>query len=150
MLAALCTSCKTSQKISGEYASQSLGVQCLYADNSGLQTLRSFGNGINRREAMENAAKNAIEATIFTGIPGSGACAKAPLVAEANAREKHQTYFDNFFRDKANGYGLYVKYKEKESSRVKSKNKTSEMWGCVVEVDRQQLRTRLVNDGIIK
>lgn len=142
--------CKSSQTISGEYAMQKFGIECLGIDHAGNQTLRTWGNGINRKKAIEQGVQNAIDAIIFTGIQGNGECDKRPLLNTPNAKEVFRDYFNKFFDDANNGYGGYVRIEEKSTSRIKSKNSTMELWSCTVIINREALRERLLTDGIIR
>lgn len=144
------TSCKSTQKISGEYATQKFEIECLGSDHSGNLTLRTWGNGINRKKAIEQATRNAIETIIFTGIQGNGICDKRPLLTAApNVKENFQDYFSKFFSDADKGYWMYVRIENKSTSQIKSKNSSMELWGCTVIVNCKSLRERLVTDGII-
>lgn len=140
-------SCKTNQKISGEYAIQLFETQLISRDPSGFITLRTWGNGTNRSRAMEQAEIRALETIIFNGLTGHQVL--RPLVKEVNARERHQKFFDAFFSDKAN-CNRFVTLDEKTVSRIKSENLTMEQWGCIVRIDYNALQTFLIDEGIIK
>lgn len=141
--------CKTPTEISSEYASYGFETECLGLDPDGSQTLRTWGNGISKSKAIEQARRNAVETVIFKGITaGTGDCSKRPLVNEANARERYEDYFNSFFR--ADGaFNRYVTLEEKRTSRIKSKNTSQEAWSVVVKVDRSALRQRLISDNVI-
>lgn len=144
------TACKTPAKIDNSYAGFSFEVECLGSDLDGTQTLRSFGKGKNKAQAMETAKKNAVKAVLFDGIRfGSSDCSPQPIIGGANPLEKHQVYFNKFFADG----GAYKEYTsmmdEKRTSRVKSADRSIENWGIVVRVDRAGLKQRMINDGII-
>ena len=143
-------SCKTPIHISSDYASANFQTECMRVELDGSQTLRAFGKGKNKKEAIEQAKKNAVRDVIFKGInAGSSECNKRPLVNEVNAIEKHSYYFNLFFKDKGE-YASYVKLDEKKTSRIKSKSSSQENWGVVVTVDREGLKSKLINDKIIK
>lgn len=143
-------SCKTPTKISNEYASTGFAVTCMGVDPDGSQTLRSWGNGINKAKAIEQAKRRAVEAVIFDGITiGSGDCNKRPLVNEVNARERYENYFNSFFAE-GGAFNLYVSLEEKRTSRLKSSNSSMEAWGVVVTVNRTELKKRLAADNVIK
>lgn len=144
------SSCKTPTQISSEYAYATFQTECLGVELDGSQTLRVFGKGKNKADAIEQAKKNAVRDILFRGInAGSGECSKRPLVNEVNAQEKYAYYFNPFFKDKGN-YLNFVKLDEKRLSRIKSSNSTQENWGVVVTVDRSALEQQLINDNIIK
>lgn len=145
------TSCKSPQVIDSTYAGAGFKVECMGTDLDGSQTLRSWGTGKNKGQAMETAKKNAVRAVIFSGITdGVAGCNVKPLLFEVNAEEKHEAYFNRFFAD-GGAYKGYVSMKdEKRTSRIKSSNNAIENWGIVVRVDRAALRQRLMEDGILK
>lgn len=145
------TGCKTPRQLDSTYAYNSFRIECLGIDNDGSQTLRAWGKGKNKSQAIETARKNAVMAVIFDGITdGSSECNKKPLVNEVNAREKYEEYFNRFFADG----GIYRQFTsmtdEKRLSRQKSADNSMENWGVVVRVDRPALRERLISDGILK
>lgn len=125
-------------------------VECLGVELDGSQTLRSFGKGRNKADAVEQAKKNAVWAVIFEGIrSGIAGCDMRPIVSEANARDKYEEYFNIFFMDN----GEYKKYvsseDEKRRSKDKSKNKYVKNYTVTVRVLRSELKARLRADGIL-
>lgn len=144
-------SCKSPTKIDGTMAYATFETECLGTELDGTQTLRAWGTGKNKADAMEQAKKNAIRDVIFKGIrSGSAECNKKPLIFEVNAQEKYEYYFNAFFAD-GGEYTNYVDMgDEKRTSRIQAKNKSQEQWGAVVRVNRAELRNKLVQDGIIK
>lgn len=144
------SSCKTPTRIPSDYSFANFETECLGVELDGSQTLRVFGKGRNKADAIEQAKKNAVRDIIFKGInAGSGECTKRPLVTEVNAQEKYSYYFNPFFRDKG-AYLKFVKLDEKRLSRIKSANNTQENWGVVVTVDSPALQQQLIQDNIIK
>lgn len=143
-------SCKTPTHISSDYVYANFQTECMGVELDGSQTLRVFGKGKNKKDAIEQAKKNAVRDVIFKGInAGSSECNKRPLLNEVNALEKYSYYFNPFFKDKGE-YASYVKLDEKRTSRIKSKSNSQENWGVVVTVDREGLKNKLINDKIIK
>lgn len=145
------TGCKTPQIIDSTYAGSTFEVECMGTDLDGTQTLRCWGTGKDKAQAMETAKKNAVRTVIFKGVSaGKGGCNTKPLILEVNAEEKYENYFNRFFADG----GEYKKFTsmtdEKRNSRIKSSNNSVETWGAVVRVDRAALRQQLITDGIIK
>ena len=126
-------------------------TECLGIEQDGSQTLRAWGTGRNRSDAVEQAKKNAVYDVLFKGIrSGSGECNQKPLVPEVNARERYEEYFDRFFADG----GEYTKFvsaaDEKLFSKGKQKNKIGAHFGVTVRVLRGELRAQLKSDGVIK
>jgi hypothetical protein len=126
-------------------------TSCLGIENDGSQTLRAWGEGRNKTDAVEQAKKNAVNDVIFKGITaGQTDCNMRPLVTEVNARERYEEYFDKFFMD-GGEYKKYVLTKdEKHNSKEKQKNKISAKYGVTVRVLRNDLKSRLKIDGVIK
>lgn len=147
----LMTGCKTPQIIDSTWAGSTFDVECMGTDLDGSQTLRCWGTGKNKPQAMETAKKNAVRTIIFKGVSaGVGGCNTKPLIYEVNAEEKYENYFNRFFADG----GIYKNFTsmtdEKRNSRIKRSNNSIETWGVVVRVDRAALRQQLIDDGIIK
>lgn len=145
------SSCKTTTNIASEYAFTTFETECLGVELDGSQTVRAWGKGKNKADAIEQAQKNAVRDILFKGInSGSGECNKRPLITEVNAQEKYEYYFNSFFRD-GGAYKKYVSNEdENRTSRIKAKNSSQENYGVVVRVKRAELRERLIEDKIIK
>lgn len=126
-------------------------TECLGVEGDGSQTVRAWGTGRNRSDAVEQAKKNAVSDILFKGVRGgSQECNLKPLVPEVNARERYEEYFDRFFMDG----GEYTKFvsaaDEKLFSKNKQKNKIGAYFGVTVRVLRSELRAQLKADGVIK
>ena len=81
-------SAKAQKKTAGYYAYK---TECLGVELDGSQTLKAWGNGRNRADAVEQAKKNAMRDVIFKGIrEGKQECNQKPLIFEVNAEEKHE------------------------------------------------------------
>ncbi|MDE7125353.1 MAG: hypothetical protein K2O12_02595 [Muribaculaceae bacterium] len=142
-------SCKTPATVAPEYASYQFEVECLGVNPDGSQTLRSWGKGKNKAEAIEQARQRAVEAVIFKGITSGGKdCDKRPVVTEVNAREKYRDYFNAFF-SKGGAFNRYVSLNESRTSRIKAADSSQEAWSVVVIVDRNALQKRLADDNMI-
>ena len=119
---------------------------CMGVERDGSQTLRVWGKGSTKADAIEQAKKNAVYDVLFKGIPGTGECEKRPLVTEVNARERYSKYFDPFFTD-GGEYGKFVKEeKANEASRIEAKGSSIYNYGIIVTVDREGLRRQLEQD----
>lgn len=126
-------------------------TECMGVEGDGSQTLRVWGVGRNKTDALEQAKKNAVKEVIFKGIRnGSKECNMRPLIYEVNAEEKYQYYFNTFFKDD----GEYLKYVSMEDRRPmtnkKENTKTQVKYGVTVRVLRPALQQRLIDDNIIK
>lgn len=132
-----------------EYASECLGVEL-----DGSQTLRVWGIGRNKNDAVEQAKKNAVRAVIFKGIhDGQAGCNTKPLVFEANAEEKYEDYFNAFFADNGE-YSKYVSMEDEKRTffkkdKEKQKSQHFVKYGITVRVLRQELKRKLETDNII-
>lgn len=71
--------------------------ECLGSELDGSVTLRSWGTGRNRFDAVDQAKKNAVRDVIFKGIrKGSSECNPRPLLPEVNAEMKYEDFFNRF------------------------------------------------------
>ncbi|MBQ5729259.1 MAG: hypothetical protein IIV54_02585 [Bacteroidaceae bacterium] len=144
----LLTSCQTQKVVTP--ALQSYSTECLGVNMDGNQTLRAWASGKNRTNAIKQAKKKAVYDVVFTGIQaGNGTCNAYPIVDEANARQKYEDYFDQFFSDN----GDYTRY----VSRINRRKSTIQIYqgngtktaGVIVTVNRSALRQHFVKDNII-
>jgi hypothetical protein len=142
------------QKIAGAYAS-TFECECLGVELDGSQTIRSFGTGRNRMDAVDQAEKNAVRAVIFKGISkGTGECNTKPLLMEVNAEDKYEDYFNAFFKD-GGEYRDFISKKDgnhahTELINTRLKSGSQATYRVVVRVLRSQLKEKLKADGIIK
>lgn len=131
---------------------QSEKTECISVEQDGSQTLRVWGKGRNRIDAVEQAKKNAVYEVLFNGVQkGNTGYNVRPIITEVNARERYQEYFDIFFMDG----GEYLKYISMADRRIgstkKKVNGSSQVMYCVtVRVLIPELRQRLTQDGILK
>lgn len=137
-------------EVSSAYAYTSFETTCMGVEHDGSQTLRAWGKGSNKADAIEQAKKNAVYDVLFKGIVGTGECARRPLVGEVNARERYAQYFNPFFSD-GGEYRKFVKEeKSGEKSRLEAKAVSQTAYGIIVTVDREGLRKQLEEDGVIR
>ena len=135
-----------------EAQAQSYQTECISVEQDGSQTLRVFGKGRNRSDAIEQAKKDAVYEVLFKGVlKGNKGYNLRPVVTEVNARERYQDYFDIFFMDG----GEYLKYVSMADRRLgstkKVKNSDAQVGYLVtVRVLIPELRQRLKQDGVIK
>jgi hypothetical protein len=129
-------------------------TECLGVEMDGSQTLKAWGNGRNRLDAVAQAKKNAVRDVIFNGInEGRQDCERRPLVPEVNAQRKYEDYFNKFFAD-GGEFKDFISLKDEKIldkiSRDKQKARESVTHGLVVRVLRAELKQKLIADGIIK
>lgn len=134
-----------------EVVAQSLETECISVEQDGSQTLRVWGKGRNRSDALEQAKKDAVYQVLFQGVlKGNKGYNQRPIVTEVNARERYQDYFDIFFMDG----GEYLKYVSMADRRLGTNKKVkvdSQVWYCTtVRILVPELKQRLKQDGILK
>ena len=150
-LVVLAVSCHTHTHTHTTAASYASECEYLNHEGDGSITVRAYGQGRNRGDAMAQARKNAIEQVIFKGIyvPGNSALSR-PLVYEVNAREKYEDFFNTFFRDGGdfnsfvNGDDRRINTNEKHWSGTQVKISTT------LTVERGLLKQYLKDINIIK
>lgn len=145
--------CKTNPQ-QGISASYTYKTECMGVELDGSQTLKAWGNGRNRADAIEQAFKNAVRDVLFNGINnGKSDCNVKPVIFEVNAQQKHEEYFNRFFSDK----GPYKEFvSEKDGSRYhvevikeRKQSGSQETYGIIVRVLRAELISKMKADGII-
>ena len=135
-----------------EVQAQSYQTECISVEQDGSQTLRIFGKGRNRKDAVEQAKKDAVYEVLFEGVlKGNKGYHLRPIVTEVNARERYQDYFDIFFMDG----GEYLKYVSMADRRFGSTKKVTDSdvqvgYLVTVRVLIPELRQRMKQDGVIK
>ncbi len=146
------TSCKLKQqkKTAGYYNYE---TECLGVELDGSQTLRTWGIGRNRLDAVEQAKKNAVRDVLFKGIlKGKSECNQKPVLFEVNVQEKHEDYFNKFFADKG-AYSEFISMKDeriisgifKEKKRIEDEVNEE----VVVRVLRAELKKKMIDDKIM-
>lgn len=148
--AALLTLSMSSCRSTSTVAYHSQKVECLGVELDGSQTLRSWGTGRNKQDAVEQAWKNAVNAVLFQGIlDGAQGCDVRPLINEPNAREKYEEYFNRFLSD-GGDYQEYVStIDEKFLSKQKYRNDLQSTYAVTVRVLRSELKQRLRDDNVL-
>ena len=132
----------------GAYAQE---TECIGKEMDGSLTLRVWGTGRNRTDALEQAKKQAVYDVLFRGVAkGNTDYTMRPIMTEVNARERYQDYFDIFFMDR----GEFLKYismedKRAGSTKVAKRNFRDVTVGVTVRVLGPQLRARLKADGLL-
>lgn len=141
-----------SQKnIAGNYGYK---TECLGVELDGSETVKAWGNGRNRSDAVEQAKKNALRDVIFFGLlEGKQDCKQKPLILEVNALEKYEDYFNKFFAD-GGEFRNYISLRDErifdKVSRDRKKARESVTNGLILRVLRSELKQKLIADGIIK
>jgi hypothetical protein len=138
------------KKLAGNYGYK---TECMGVELDGSQTVKAWGNGRNRSDAVEQAKKNAIRDILFFGLQeGKQDCQQRPLIYEVNAQEKHEDYFNKFFAD-GGEYRDFISLKDErigdKLSRDRKRGRGSVTNGFIVRVLRSELKQKLIADGII-
>lgn len=143
------SSCGTKKTSLGAF--YSFETECLGTEYDGSLTLRAWGEGNSKKDAVEQAKKQAVRDVIFKGITrGVNDYHMRPLVTEPNGAEKYQDYFNRFFSDEGE-YVAFVNMKdEKPNSKQVMENRQVYKFGVTVRVLYSELKKKLQNDGIIK
>jgi hypothetical protein len=144
-------SCNAQKKIAGNY---SYKTECLGIEMDGSQIVKAWGDGRNRFDVIEQAKKNAVNDVLFNGIyEGKQECEKRPVIAEVNARQKHEAYFNKFFADN-DQYKKYVSLKDERIGQKVSRDlkgwRQSVTHGVILQVLRAELKQKMIEDGILK
>lgn len=144
-------SCNPQKRTAGNY---SYKTECLGIEMDGSQTVKAWGNGRNRFDAVAQAKKNAVGDVLFKGIiDGKSDCDQKPVLAEPNVRSKNEEYFNVFFSDGGefeNFVSLKDERLEQKIMRDRKGARKSVTHGFVIRVDRAGLKQKMKQDGILK
>lgn len=144
-----CSSNRTTSVVSAA-AYTSPETVIVNTEHDGTVTLRVWGKGSNKADAIEQAKKNAVYDVIFKNLRGASGNTSKALVTEVNARERYANYFDPFFADG----GEYLKFvkeeKANDASRLESKGSSIYNYGILATVNRSAIRDQLVRDGVLR
>ena len=86
-------------------------IECLEDKKDGSYIMMAWGAGSTKKEAIDQAQRNAISHIIFKGVNKSS-CSIRPLITEVQAEEKYREYISNFFRE---DYLNYISLERKSS-----------------------------------
>ena len=129
-------------------------TECLGTEGDGSQTLKAFGFGNSKNDAIEQAKKNAVRDVLFKGITkGKEECNVKPLLPEVNVQEKNEDYFNKFFTDDG-AYKEFISMNDepiavltKATDRKKANNGVT--YGVVVQVRRAELKKKMIFEHIL-
>lgn len=150
------TQCNPQKKTAANYSRE---IECLGTEMDGSVTVKAFGKGRNRADALDQAKKNAVNAVIFKGLSsGKSECGSAPLLSAPNARQKFEDYFNNFFTDG----GTYTDFVSDEDERrglkvtkgrgdysIKPFTRDNVTHNIILRVEKSKLKKKLYNDKIM-
>ncbi len=145
----LLVGCKTSKKISGNYTHE---IECMGAELDGSVTLKAWGKGKSRPDALEQARKEALNSVLFVGIRnGKPDCDTRAILNAPNIRENKSDYFNNFFKD-GGDYKKFISNRDEsfgKKERIKGRD-GEVMFGFIIRVMRSELKKQMITDGILK
>lgn len=140
--------CSPQRQMSTYYNYES---ECIGIGLDGAQTIIAYGAGMNGKEAITQSLKNGMSDLLFKGIiSNTPECNLKPIVAEVNAKDKYENYFNNFFTTG----GDYLKFINGSSSKkwptkVGQNGSPRVMYKTTFHILRSDLRKKLVEDHII-
>jgi hypothetical protein len=122
--------------------------ECLGVELDGSVTLRSWGTGRNRLDAVDQAMKNAVYLVVFKGVQkGNPSCNLKPLLPEVNAETKYEPFFNDFFDDRVGKYKKFCSWRDERVHKKKHRKglANSEMMTCsiIIRVLRSKLKDYL-------
>ena len=125
-------------------------TECISKELDGSLTLRVWGTGRNRTDALEQAKKQAVYDVLFKGVArGNTDYNMRPIMTEVNARQRYQDYFDIFFMDRGE-YRKYISMEDKRAGSTRTRRNYRDVTvGTTVRVLVPQLRARLKEDGLL-
>lgn len=144
----LLSSCTTTKPLSGNYPHE---IECMGMELDGSITLKTWGKGKNRADAIEQAKKDAVNAVLFVNVRnGKSDCDTRPIFNLPNIRASKADYFNNFFKD-GGDYAKFISnqdetFGKKESAKASNGNV---MFGMIIRVMKSELKKQLIADGIL-
>ncbi len=142
-------SCAKRQHVSMAY---NYPPEVISVERDGSVTMRIYGEGRNRADAIEQAHKDAVYQVVFKGVSADGirASLTRALILENNAEMKYRLFFNEFFADR----GDYTRFISREDTRggtnSRQRDDNQVRYGVTVRVLRGELERYLIDEGIIK
>lgn len=121
-------------------------------ERDGSLTMRTWGEGRNRGDAVAQARKEAVHAVMFKQLTANG---KSPamtraLVNEPNAETKYRAFFNEFFADGGDYAKFVTKQDRRHGSNLSQRSSVQVKYGITVRVLRSELEQYLIDQGILK
>jgi hypothetical protein len=150
IFASSCSRYKSRHKgTSGYYSFQ---TECLGTEYDGSVTVRAWGKGRYRFDAIDQARKEAVKTILFKNMRNSsqpGCDLMIPLLNSENYLQTHATFFNEFFKD-GGAYEQFVSRKDEAlASKERKDAKKEATFGVVIRVKRSELRDYLIQNKII-
>ena len=128
-------------------------VVCVNSELDGTITVKAYGMGGNRRDAIEQAEKNAVHTVLFKGIrSGTNDCNQAPLIGSPNVRKQHAAFFNEFFSDRTKPYAAYVSRRKDVRWNLPLHTKAAGsqiVYELILRIYTDKLYQEMQNNGII-
>jgi hypothetical protein len=149
-MAVITPSCGPQKQIAGAYT---YATECMGVELDGSETMKAWGKGKDRNDAVEQAKKNAVRDVLFVGIRnGKTECDVKPVLNEVNAQQKYEDYFNKFFTD-GGAYKNFVSMKDESLFPAIAKDRKGDgsevEYGVIVRVLRSELKKQMIADKIL-
>lgn len=140
--------CDPQQKIAGNYT---YDTECQGIAGNGQWSVRAFGKGKNKIEALAVAKRNALDEILFKGLrKGMSGCDQRPVLTDMNTREREQAYFSKFFSE-GGEYLNYITLKPNSyEKKMKAEGESNFTFGFELLVDYNKLKEKMKTDNLIK
>lgn len=142
-------SCQSQKNIAGNYTYK---TECTGDADNGQFLLKAWGKGVNKKEAIENAHKNALKDVLFSGVfTGDAACDRNAMLTEVNAMEKHKAFFEKFFARNGD-YKDFIKERKNgvNPKYDKKKSRFGVVYGTILIFKQTELDIYLTKKGVKK
>lgn len=144
----LLCSCGSASKINRADQPWTYEVESVGVGADGTYAIRIWSYSREPEIPIEKPKKNAIHATLFRGIPaGGGAVEQPPLVPSDCGYTQDSLFFQNFF---VADYQRFVNSVARGSAQVVKSGRREYKIGYVMSIAKDNLRTYLEEEGIIK
>ena len=126
-------------------------VQFLRTQEDGTMAVRVAAVGRNYVDALMHAERYALKQLLFYGIPVPGdSYLSRPLITEANAQEKYESFFYDFFQDHGEFTNFTNSMDKRPASNKVSRDRESVRVVTTLRLKRAELKEYLVENNIIK
>ncbi|UAM99725.1 hypothetical protein K8354_07940 [Polaribacter litorisediminis] len=124
-------------------------VECVSVENSGSITIKIWNTKKGKRYSQIQARKDAIDAILYSGVPGKNGCiAQKPLLSAQKSIDAFRKVENDFFSKK----GVWSKYtREANMANVVIQQTGNKKWKVYeVSISKDLLRKYLEEQKIIK
>lgn len=120
-------------------------------EGDGSITVRAYGIGRYRGDALDQARKNAIRDVMLRGVyvPGDPQMSR-PLILEVNAEEKYADFLHKFFADGGDYVQFFSRRDRRRETNEKHWSGTQMKISSTIRVLRPELQQYLKQNNIIK